>query len=300
VTFTSSSPQVATVSGSGLVTGIAPGSATITATSGSASGSAAVTVSAVPVASVSISPSPASVIVGHQIQLSATPLSATGQPLTGRSVSWTSGAPGLASVSSTGVVTGLAVGDAVILATVEGIVGSVTVTVMPEPIASVTVSPPSASILVGQTLTLSAIVLDGSGNTVTGAAIAWSTSDGAVATVSSGGVVTGVAAGSATITATSGGVSGSATVTVTQPPVDHVVVTPHDPSANAGVLVQFTATLYDAQNNVLTGRPVTWSTSDPTIVAVDATGLAVGLRKGTATITATSEGKSGSTKMTVK
>jgi len=81
-------------------------------------------------------------------------------------------------------------------------------------VVSVTVSQPPAAILVGATTTLTATTKDASGNTITGADIAWSTSAASIATVSATGVVTGVAPGTATITATSNGKTGTATVTV--------------------------------------------------------------------------------------
>ena len=112
-------------------------------------------------------------------------------------------------------------------------------------------------------------------------------------------MVTGVAPGSATITATSGGVTGIASIAVQFAPVNRIVVTPTNPSINAGQSVQLTATLYDLLNNVLTGT-VTWSSADPTKVTVDNTGLAIGVRKGTVTITATSGAASGSTDVKVR
>ena len=90
-------------------------------------------------------------------------------------------------------------------------------TVTTVPVASVTVSPATASIQVGQTVQLTATPRDASGNPLSGRAIAWASSAPGVATVSGTGLVTGVAAGSATITATSEGQSGTATVTVTAP-----------------------------------------------------------------------------------
>src|SRR6266511_2052700 len=100
VTWASTAPAVATVSG-GLVTGVAAGPATITATSEGQSGVAAVTVTvtAAPVASVAVSPAAASVAVGQAVVLTATPLDASGNALTGRVVTWGSNAPAVATVN---------------------------------------------------------------------------------------------------------------------------------------------------------------------------------------------------------
>jgi hypothetical protein len=82
-------------------------------------------------------------------------------------------------------------------------------------VTSVTVSPPSASVAPGGTAALEATVKDQNGNVMTGQTVTWSSNNTAAATVSSSGVVTGVAAGSATITATSSGKTGTSSISVT-------------------------------------------------------------------------------------
>jgi hypothetical protein len=85
--------------------------------------------SADPVASVEVSPDSASVAVGGSVQLTATPKDAEGQPLSGRTVTWATNAPQVATISGTGLVTGVAPGTATISATSEGIRGTSSVTV---------------------------------------------------------------------------------------------------------------------------------------------------------------------------
>src|SRR5256712_2440202 len=99
------------------------------ATGGGASDSATVTVTAVPVASVVVTPSTASVSVGQTTQLTATPLDSTGAPLTGRAVSWASDNAGVATVSGSGLVSGVAAGSAIITATIETKGGTAAITV---------------------------------------------------------------------------------------------------------------------------------------------------------------------------
>jgi uncharacterized protein YjdB len=299
VSFSSDNAQVATVSSAGLVTTIAAGAATITATSEGATGSATITVLPDPVAFVEVSPSPTSVIVGRTVQLTAAPRNATGQQLAGRNVSWTSGSPALATVSSSGLVTGIAPGNAVIVATVDGRQGSAQVNVRPVPVASVTVSPSTASTTVGQNVTLSASTLDASGGILTGRVVGWTSSDNTVATVSGNGVVTGAGSGTVTITAISEGQSGIATVTVGQVPVASVVVTPAQAGLTVGQTQQLSAQPNDDSGQPLAGRPVTWSTSSASVATVSATGTVTGVAAGTATITATSEGQSGTATVTV-
>jgi len=300
VTWSSDNGSVATVSGTGLVTAGSAGTATITATSGGKSGTASVTVSNIPVASVTVSPATASLVVGQTVQLTATPKDANGNPLLGRPVTWTTSDGTIASVSSSGLVTGVAAGGPVtITATSEGQSGTATVNVTVAPVASVTVTPATASVAMSQTVQLTATPKDANGNPLTGRAISWSSSDNTIATVNSSGLVTGVAAGSVTITATSEGKSGTASVTVTGPPVASVTVTPPSASVQAGQTVQLTATLKDANGNILTGRVVTWSSNNTSVANVNSSGLVTANTAGSATITATSEGKTGTSAITV-
>lgn len=171
----------------------------------------------VPVATVDVSPTSAIVPVGGTEQFSASLKDAGGEPLTGRTVTWTSDAPAIADVSSSGLVAGKGAGGPVtITATSEGVSGtaSVTVTSTAEPVASVEVLPASASVVVGGTVQLTATPKDASGLPLTGRPITWSTNASGVATVSGTGLVTGAGAGPSTITATSEGKSGSSSVTV--------------------------------------------------------------------------------------
>src|SRR6059058_1920334 len=302
VTWTSGAAGVATVDGSGLVTGRAAGFAAITATCEGKSGSAAVTVAAPPpaaVASVSVSPASASVSVGQTVQLAATPKDANGNPLTGRTVTWSSGNSGVATVSASGIVTGVSPGAATITAASEGKSGTAAVTVSSVPVASVAVSPTSASVSVGQTVQLAATPKDANGNPLTGRTVTWSSGNTAVATVSASGLVTGVSAGAATITAASEGQSGSAAITVTSVPVASVAVSPASASVQTGQAVQLTATPKDANGNPLSGRTIVWMSSNTAAATVNTSGRVTGVAAGSATITATSEGKSGTAAITV-
>ena len=302
VTWTSGAAGVATVDGSGLVTGRAAGFAAITATCEGKSGSAAVTVAAPPpaaVASVSVSPASASVSVGQTVQLAATPKDANGNPLTGRTVTWSSGNSGVATVSASGIVTGVSPGAATITAASEGKSGTAAVTVSSVPVASVAVSPTSASVSVGQTEQLAATPKDANGNPLTGRTVTWSSGNTAVATVSASGLVTGVSAGAATITAASEGQSGSAAITVTSVPVASVAVSPASASVQTGQAVQLTATPKDANGNPLSGRTIVWMSSNTAAATVNTSGRVTGVAAGSATITATSEGKSGTAAITV-
>jgi uncharacterized protein YjdB len=133
VTWRSSNPAVVTVGASGLATGVPAGSATITATSEGKSGTAAITVTLTPapVASVSVSPATPSMTTGQRLQLTATLQDASGNVLIGRggSITWGSSDTGVAIVNVSGLVTGVAVGAAAIMATSGGKIGTTALSV---------------------------------------------------------------------------------------------------------------------------------------------------------------------------
>jgi hypothetical protein len=171
--------------------------------------------------SVAVSPKPAAVYTGKTLQLSAVAKDSAGNTLTSAPMTWLSRDTLKMKVNASGLVTGVAIGTAYVLATSGTKMDSTPVTVSQVAVASVAVSPASASLTVAGTAQLTATTKDSAGNTLTGRAIAWSSSNALVASVSSSGLVSGLAAGSATITATSEGKSGSAAVTVTVATIVH-------------------------------------------------------------------------------
>jgi uncharacterized protein YjdB len=144
--------------------------------------------------------------------------------------------------------------------------------------------------------------MDAQGNVLEGRGITWTSNNESVATVSQDGLVTAQSAGVTTVTATSEGKSGSSLITVTPappPPVASVLVSPSDTTVAEGADVQFAAVLADANGNVLTDRRVTWGSSDRGVARADDTGLVHARKAGEASITATSEGKSGAAALMV-
>ena len=305
ITWNSSSESIASVTDSGVISAVAPGTAVVSASSEGVEGEATVAVVEPPpiaIATISVAVSPASVLIGQVAHAAATLKDATGAEIVGRTIAWQTSNSSIAAVSQSGDVTGVGSGTATISASSGGVSGASPVSVSAVPVATVSVSPGSATLAIGAKTTLSATTRDANGTTLTGRAVAWSSANPSVASVNStSGQVTAVAAGSVTITATSETKTGTATITVNPPaPVATVSVSPASPSLLVGATVTLSATTRDSGGNILTGRGVTWSTSDASIASVNSSsGLVTAAGAGTATITATSEGKTGTASVTV-
>lgn len=291
--------QVATVTSGGVVTGIATGTVRIAATSNGISGFSTVTVVPPSVASVRVTPSSAALTVGNTVHLQAEPLDAGGNALTGRTITWSSADDGIATVDNTGLVTGVSVGATTITATSEGKSGTSGIAVGAQIAASITVAPSSVGITVGQTSQLTATVKDASGAVISGAPVTWLVDDQSIATVSSTGLVTGVSSGSASVTAASGSAHVGVPVTVSPVPANSVIVSPSSVSLLVSQRQQLSATVTDSHGNPLTGRTITWSSSNDAVAAVGTTGLVIAILPGSATITATSGRASGTATITV-
>jgi len=252
VKWASSNPSIATVSSLGLVRGVAAGEATITATSAAnpaVSDICIVTVYAVPVASVSLNKTSISIVAGTTEILQAAILP---DNATNKNVNWASSNTSIATVSSAGIVTGVALGAATITAATQdgGKIASCAVTVTPVPVASVSLNQTSIELSAGTAEALVATVLP---TNATNKDVNWASSNTSIATVSSAGIVTGVAAGTVAITAASAADgSKSATCVVTVNPTIAFSVVPKALFVNETAILQASAV-------GLADSTVTWS-----------------------------------------
>ena len=267
-TWASGNASIASVDAAGLVVAHAVGTTQISATSGTATGSSTITVTLVPVASVSVQPRDPTVQAGQTAQLTAIPLDSAGNPLAGITITWQSLNTDLATVSSNGLVTGVAPGTAVIQATAGTKTGADSVLVTAVPIGNVVLSLPTSVLLVGQTEQLSVQVTDANGHPVKDPSVKFSTSDATVATVSDKGIVAAIGPGTAIITGTSHGKSGSVTVQVTLVPVASVVVTPVADTLAPGQQATLHAAVLDSAGDPLPGRVVVWSSSNTGVATI--------------------------------
>lgn len=229
---------------------------------------------------VTISRETAVIEVGEELALAAVSSE-------GRAIYWTSSDEEIATVEE-GVVTGVSAGETTVTASDGKKLASCEITVIPA--AAVTISHEEATIAEGVSLTLTAV-------SAQGGEITWSSSDEEIATVEDG-VVTGVKAGTATITADDGNATATCEITVIAiiPDEPEIKVTISRTSAEieAGGQIKLTATASD-------GSKINWSSSDASIAKVDSVnGTVTGVKAGTAVITAASGTATATCKVTVK
>ena len=245
-------------------------------------------------------------LTGATYQMTATVRDAAGNQLIDQPVTWSSSDPSGLAVSATGLLTARTNGHYVVSATVNGL-QAVTDVIVTEPPASVEMLPTSATVSALDTIMLSATVRNAAGQVLAEyPPMTWVSSAPAVATVapssygSGWATVTGVSPGSATITATTGAARGTVSITVTPTrPVASVTITPSAASLVVQGTVQLTSTLLDAQGKVIEGRTITWASNNLAAATVDSSGLVTGVSAGSALVSATSEGVSGTAAITV-
>jgi uncharacterized protein YjdB len=237
ITWSSTDPSIAVVGGNGLVTPVSPGTVTINVRAGTKEKAVRVRVVGEPVSSVRITPQGTVHVIrlGQSRQFTAECLNATQQVLSGRTITWNSGNPIVAAVSTSGLVTGNALGSAQISATCDNSASaSFSAQVTQVPVSSVTITPTSLTISVGTQSQLTATARDSAGNVLSlqGRQVQWTSSNIPVAPVSPQGVVSGSSAGSANITVTVDG-KASAPVTVDVIPFFELSERPSRPATGA-------------------------------------------------------------------
>ena len=284
LTWATSNAGIASVD-NGMVTGISPGTATITATTvdGDKTDTCVVTVKAIRVTGVSLSESAGVLLVGGTISLRATVLP---EDATNRALNWSSSNPDVASVGSSGTVTGLAAGTSIIsVITVDGsYIDTFEVEVMAStiivPVTSVSI-PALLSLEPGEYSVLTAGITP---LNATNKKVTWTTDASEVAIVSNG-IVTGISPGTANITVTTddGDYTDSCTVTVTAIRVTSVAVDRVAAGVLVGGVLVLNATVLPAN---ATNNAVVWSSSSPDVATVDSSGKVSGKSVGTTIITA--------------
>ncbi len=156
----------------------------------------------------------------------------------------------------------------------------------------------AARIEVGEPLTITAVARDARDSVVANPSIVWSATPGAVATVADG-VVTGVSPGTAVIQATVQSASASLMIDVVPATAATLLLTAPSATLAPSASVTITAVVRDARQAPLSGRVVTWTSSDTRVVSVGSGGVATAVAPGTAYVVARSDGVRDSLLLTV-
>ncbi len=282
-------------------------------------------------ASALVAPSFPQVLLGDAVQLTATPLDQFGAPFTGTIARRVWSGSGNASINQNGVLTGVIPGGPYLMNVLlthwdrcdpsPCYLGSVNgqpvyadsveskggaqfeVFVNLKAVSTVEVAPSTAQLAVGQVQQMLVTLKEANGSVLDQQfrTITWSTTNASVANVSQSGQVTAISTGSATIRATSGGITGSATITVTGSTsnVVSVDVRPDLPTIEVGATIPLTVVARDAQGQIVDGRPVAWTLATPGVASVTAAGVLTGVSAGQAVFIATVDGVQGGGTVTV-
>ena len=300
--WSSSAPDIATVSATGLVTALKSGNCVITAAAVDGSGVTAtcsVTVTENPVTSVTLNRSTATLKATETVQLSGSVLPANAS---NKNLVWTTSDENIATVSESGIVTAVAVGEVTITATSQStpdISATCQVSVVPTPVASITLSQTSVSLKATEMVSLTATVAP---ETATIKNVTWTSDNPKVATVDENGVITAVAVGEAVITAAAtdgSGVKATCSVAVIATPAESVTIeTPDKTTFKAGESIKLNASVLP---ETTTDKTITWTSSNLAVATVDENGNVTAVGVGTVIITATtSNGKTYTTTLTVE
>ena len=245
----------------------------------------------IPATKIEVSPTTVDLIATRTVEIkpTITPLDVTDifpDNTIDKTVNWSSSDESVATVDASGMVTAVKEGLATITAaTPNNLTATCEVTVKPLVVEAegVTLDKTTLNLTEGETATLSATV---SPENTTDKTVTWTSSDATVASVNTGGVVTGLKAGTATITvSTINGLTATCDVTVKAATVEASGLTLNleETELVNGKTVQLQATVIPGH---ATDKNVTWTSSDATVASVNASGLVTALKSGKATITA--------------
>lgn len=304
IDFTTSSAAVATVSETGLVTPVAPGTATVTLEAGGVSDTVTVVVIA-EITSINVVETELDVITDETLPLEITVLNAAGQPVTDPSLTFSSSDPAIVSVDGDGNVTGEGAGTATVTVSGGGASDTIDITVFTAATGGISLDGSSFTALTGDVVDITdlAIVRDAGGVIIPGADLVFTPTNAAVATVDAAGMLTPLTVGGTLITVTSPDATGSATfrLDVLQAgSVDTFAVAP------ATATLGFDETVDLDVVAAADGEPIddflaVFTSSNPAVATVNPfTGVVIPGAAGTATITATNGGLTATSVITVQ
>jgi len=218
-------------------------------------------------------------------RLTARVLDRKGEPISVGAPAWSSSNAEIVTVDATGRLLSKRAGEAVVTASFEGLSAPVAVEVMD--VQSLEVSPAGARLVgpPGTEFPLTVRIWN-SRKELVSPAVAWSSSDEKVARVSPEGVVTSVAAGSATMVARVGDLETVAEIRVDPREVSRVELRPATALVRIGDSQRYEVAVYDAAGAAIEGAAARFRSSDPAVASLDGAGVATGRKAGAATIRA--------------
>lgn len=283
VTWTSATPAVATVNGSGNVNAISNGAAVISAAVAGKTGQTTVTVTDAALVSITLSPLAGTAAAGVNVQFSATGVysNGTSQNLTSM-VTWTSSDLTITSfnqdrMANSGLATALAAGVSTVTASMANISANTTFTVTAASLTSLVITPANPSVIAGltQQMMVTGTFNNGSSVDLTAQAV-WSSADVTLLTfnangASDSGLATAVAAGTVAVTASFGGIIATGNILVNQAELTALTIAPAAVAIAAGNSQQFIATgVYNNGTTANITSMVTWASSDIDVAIVNA------------------------------
>ncbi|MBC8088369.1 MAG: Ig-like domain-containing protein [Phycisphaerae bacterium] len=243
------------------------------------------------VATIALTVPNSSPVAGTSQTLLATPRGSNGTELRDRTVAWNSSNTFVATVNTRGELTAVAPGTSTVTASIDGKSASAAITVLPPPVATVTIVSEPDPIVVGTTRLLIALLRDASGAPLNGRQVAWSSSSPAIASVTADGVLTGILPGTVTITATSEGQTATSAHTIVAPPEAPIITSISQTQLVPGTTATIVGIGFSTnpQNNRVTVRGV-----DAAVLSATATQLAITVpcvNSGAAAITVAANGR---------
>ena len=300
VSWSSSDTSVATVNAAGQVTGVSLGNAVITASKESVNSTISLAVGQAVLARIDITPPAPSLPANTALQLIAVGTFTNGASRdVSDLVTWSDSDNATVTVSPTGRVAGVSSGTATVTATAGAVSGSVSVKVTTAQLVRLAVLPYQPVTGIGVVQRFSALGTFDDYTTSELVSVSWSSSDPTVAAIASEGMTTPLKAGASTITATAGAVQGSVVLTVLPATLLTITVDPANPSIAAGTKQQFSAQGLLSDGSTVDLPAVTWKSSSDSMASVGMDGLAMGIAPGTANISATVGGVTGSSTLKI-